>query len=422
MNKLLLFLLFMSTTTLSQQIKPNSEEIQRRIGDISPNKQPTIEDIVRKVADNIIANTSFQFVNTATKEKFESTKGKDTSNNVKAESRYNKWAYVNGVLTVGMVELSKALNDKKYLDYSSKNFDFIFSNLDYFKKMYDAKTRGVEWGAFFSMGNLDACGSMAAGLTDVNATANRADYRAYLDRAANYILTRQQRLPDGTLSRPGPRNPTLWADDLYMSVPFLSRMGKLTGDKKYFDDAIKQVENFNHYLFDSIAGLFFHCWYGDVQMNGVAHWGRCNGWIAMATAQLLNNLPANHPKRPELIRLLLRQIVGFSRYQDISGLWHQVLDKPDSYLESSVTAMFTYTVARAVNEGWINKTYLTIAEDGWKGLTTKITDDGQLQDVCIGTNIGDNIAFYYNRPKELNDTHGLGALLLAGVEMMRTKK
>src|SRR2546423_14780996 len=98
--------------------------------------KPSTEEIVRRVADNVIANTSFQFVNTATKEKFESTKGKDTSNNVKAESRYNKWAYVNGVLTVGMMEMSKVLNDEKYSDYSLHNFDFIFSNLDYFKKMY----------------------------------------------------------------------------------------------------------------------------------------------------------------------------------------------------------------------------------------------------------------------------------------------
>jgi unsaturated rhamnogalacturonyl hydrolase len=384
--------------------------------------KPTTEEIVRRVANHVIDSTSFKFVNTATGEKFESTKGRDTSNNVKAESRYNKWAYVNGVLTVGMMRLSSVLNDRKYSDYSQRNFDFIFSNLDYFKKMYDAKTPRVEWGAFYSMGNLDACGSMAAGLTDANMIANKKEYRAYLDRAADYILTKQLRLADGTLARPQPRNATLWADDLYMSVPFLARMGKLTGDNKYFDDAIKQVENFNHYLYDSAAGLFFHCWYGDVKMNGVAHWGRCNGWIAMAQTELLNNLPAGHPKKQELINLLLRQIVGFSRYQDISGLWHQVLDKPDSYLESSVTAMFTYAVAKAVNEGWINKTYLTIAEDGWKGLSTKITSAGDAQDVCIGTNIGDNIAFYYNRPKELNDTHALGAVLMAGVEMMRAKK
>src|SRR5580765_5088043 len=83
------------------------------------------EELVRRVADHVIENTSFRFVKSATGEKFESTKGKDTSSNVKAESRYNKWAYVNGVLTVGMIELSKALNDKKYSDYSLRNFDFI---------------------------------------------------------------------------------------------------------------------------------------------------------------------------------------------------------------------------------------------------------------------------------------------------------
>lgn len=384
-------------------------------------RQNNTEDIVRKVADRVIANTSFQFINNATGEKFSNTKGRDTSSGVKAESGYNKWAYVNGVLNVGMVELSDVLNDKKYSDYSKENYDFIFNNIDYFKKLYDAK-RKTEWGAFFSMGNLDACGSMAAALTDVYQLENRKDYRAYLDRAANYILHKQQRLPDGTLCRPKPRNATIWADDLYMSVPFLARMGKLTGDKEYFDDAIKQVENFNKYLFDPMTALFFHCWYSDVKMNGVAHWGRCNGWLAMAETQLLNELPTNHPKRQELIHLLLRQIVGYSRYQDISGLWHQVLDKPDSYLESSVTAMFIYAVARAVNEGWINKTYFTIAEDGWKGLRSKVTADGEIQDVCTGTNIGDNISFYYNRPKELNDTHAIGAFLLAGSEMIRAEK
>ena len=379
------------------------------------------ETLTRLVADRVIANTSFQFVNSKTGAKYASTKGLDTSSNVKAESRYNKWAYVNGVLNVGMIQLANVLNEKKYSDYSQKNFDFIFSNIDYFKKMYDAKGK-PEWGAIFSMGNLDAVGSLSAALTDVYALDNRKEYRAYLDRGANYILTKQLRLPDGTLARPQPRNATIWADDLYMSIPFLARMGKVTGDNKYFDDAIKQVENFNKYLYDPMTGVFFHCWYSDVASNGVARWGRCNGWLAMAQVQLLNNLPADHPKRQELINLLLRQIVGYSRYQDISGLWHQVLDRPDSYLESSATAMFTYAVARAVNEGWINKTYITIAEDGWKGLATKITSDGQIQDVCIGTNIGDNIRFYYERPRELNDTHATGAVLLAGTEMIRARK
>jgi len=102
-------------------------------------------------------------------------------------------------------------------------------------------------------------------------------------------------------------------------------------------------------------------------------------------------------------------------------MWHQLLDKPDSYLESSVTAMFVYTVAHAVNQGWISPHYITIAQNGWEGLARKITADGQLQDICIGTNIAENIRYYYTRPRETNDTHGLGAFLLAGTEMVLAK-
>ena len=83
----LLLLLFISTTVFSQ-------------------KKSSPEEIVRLVADNIIRNTTFQFVNDKTGEKFSSTKGKDTSIHVKAESKFNKWQYVNGVLTVGMLRMS----------------------------------------------------------------------------------------------------------------------------------------------------------------------------------------------------------------------------------------------------------------------------------------------------------------------------
>jgi unsaturated rhamnogalacturonyl hydrolase len=402
MKKLLLLLSFYSSM-LAAQVKPTAEEL------------------VRRVADNIIQTTSFRFLNSKTGEKFESTKGKDTTNNVKADSKFNKWQYVNGVLTVGMMRSAEILKDTKYSDYSRKNFDFIFNNLDYFKRIYEGGAQSAEYRPVFSIRSLDDCGSMSAGLLDVYAFDKRKEYMEYLQRVGDYIINKQVKFPDGTLARNGPRKMTLWADDLYMSVPFLARMGKLTGDSKYFDFAIQQVENFNRYIYDSTTGLFFHTFFNDENMNGVARWGRCNGWVAVAQAELLNNLPANHPKRAMLIKLLLRQIVGFSRYQDNSGMWHQLLDKPDSYLESSVTAMFVYTVAKAVNEGWINKRFLNIAQNGWEGLSKKVTDDGQVQDICIGTSVEEDIRYYYNRPKETNDTHGLGIFLMAGTEMIKAK-
>lgn len=383
--------------------------------------QNSSEEIVRRVADHIIQTTSFQFVNIKTGEKFASTKGKDTTNNVKAESKFNKWQYVNGVLTVGMVRIASVLHDQKYSEYSAKNFNFIFDNLGYFKRMFNAGNNGIEYRPAFNIRSLDDCGSMAAGLLDVYAFDKRNDYLDYLQRVGDYIINKQVKFPDGTLARNNPRVMTLWADDLYMSVPYLARMGKVTGDRRYFDFAIQQVENFNKYIFDPTTGLYFHTYYNDENMNGVARWGRCNGWVALAQVELLDNLPANHPKRAELVKLLERQIVGFSRYQDTSGMWHQVLDKTESYLESSVTAMYVYTVAKAVNEGWINKRFITIAQRGWEALAKRVTPAGEIQDICIGTSVEEDISYYFNRPKETNDTHGLGAFLMAGAEMVRAK-
>ncbi len=386
----------------------------------SPSK-PNTEEILRRVAENIIQSTSFNFVNNKTGEKFTSTKGKDTAASVRAESKFNRWQYVNGVLTVGMLRMAEVLHDTKYSNYSRKNFDFIFSNLDYFKKMFDAGNNSIEYRPVFRIGSLDDCGSMAAGLLDVYQLEKRKEYLDYLNRVGDYIINKQVKFPDGTLARNGPRKMTLWADDLYMSVPYLARMGKLTGDKKYFDFAIQQVEQFNKYIYDSATGLYFHSYYNDQNMTGVARWGRCNGWVALAQTELISNLPPDHPKRNELIKLLLRQILGYSRFQDTSGLWHQLLDKPESYLESSVTAMFVYTVAKAVNEGWIPQRYITIAQLGWNALSKKVTADGQVPDICIGTSIEEDILYYYNRPKETNDTHGLGAFLMAGAEMIKAE-
>ena len=379
------------------------------------------ERIVRRVADHILATTSFAIVDPGTGGRWTTTEGLAYSPTVRVESPYNQWEYWNGVMTVGLVRLAGALHEPRYADYSRHEMAFIFAALPYFRRQYDAGVREPSLFEWFRMGRLDDCGAMSAGLADVYALDPRPEYRAYLDRAAAYVSSGQMRLPDGTLARAVPRSVTLWADDLYMSVPFLARMGRITGDSRYFDDAIRQVEAFNRYLYDPAEGIYFHCWYGDERCNGVAHWGRCNGWLMMAQVELLSQLPADHPKRAELIGLLHRQVAGIARYQDAGGMWHQVLDRPDSYLESSCTAMFTYGIARAVNEGWINPGYLSVARNGWQGLSTRIDSEGRVADICIGTGISDDIAFYYNRPRRLNDIHGLGAVLMAGVEIIKAQ-
>jgi len=143
----------------------------------------------------------------------------------------------------------------------------------------------------------------------------------------------------------------------------------------------------------------------------------------MAKVHLLNNLPEDYPGREDVIMDLERQILGIAKYQSADGLWHQILDKSDSYLESSCSAMFTYCIARAVNQKWIDERYGSIAIRGWEGLKEyKIQLDGQVKDICIGTGIEDNLVFYYERPARLNEKHGLGAVIDAGVEVIKLKK
>jgi rhamnogalacturonyl hydrolase YesR len=96
-----------------------------------------------------------------------------------------------------------------------------------------------------------------------------------------------------------------------------------------------------------------------------------------------------------------------------------LLDRPDSYLETSASAMFTYAIARAVNRGYIEPRYASIAQRGWEGVMTRVRADGQIEGICAGTSTSDDLVYYYRRPTPLNDVHGLGTILMAGTEVLR---
>jgi hypothetical protein len=103
-------------------------------------------------------------------------------------------------------------------------------------------------------------------------------------------------------------------------------------------------------------------------------------------------------------------------------IWHQLLDKPDSYLESSSTAMFTFAVARGVNRGWLTPAYAPIAQTGWQALRERIRENGQIDDICVGTTAAYDAVYYYNRPTSLEAPQGYGPTLMAGAEMITLLK
>lgn len=383
------------------------------------------ETILRSIADNILEHTTLAYRNVNTGKIYQTTKEIPADTEVRFADQFTEWGYTMGVLDMAMIDLGAFLNEDKYTSYPVRHVANGFDNYKFFQERFKNDRPHYRWpyGQLWNMRLLDDCGAMGAGVIDVYHIAKRKEYKDYINQTAAFIMEKQERLPDGTLVRTTPHEMTLWADDLFMSVPFLARMGELTGDNKYFDDALLQVFNFSRYLWDPDKELYYHCYYSDLERNGVAHWGRCNGWVMMAQVHLLSFLPSDHIQREALIMNLERQILGIAKYQSAEGLWHQVLDKTDSYLESSCSAMFIYSIAKAVNEGWIDRRYASIALAGWEGLkNNKITAEGQLRDICVGTGIEDNLSFYYNRPARPNETHGLGPVIDAGIEIIKLKR
>ena len=118
---------------------------------------------------------------------------------------------------------------------------------------------------------------------------------------------------------------------------------------------------------------------------------------------------------------IVKHMSGVRACADPNGGWHQVLDHPESWLETSATGMLTYGIARGVNEGWLDASFANTALQAWKALQTKVTPEGDLLDVCGSTDTGD-LNFYLNRPRLQGDLHGFGSYLLAGAEIVRMQK
>lgn len=331
------------------------------------------EKVLRIMVDEIIKHTKFEFINEKTGERYQSANDIPADVNLKLESPYIDWRYWNGVLNIAMLELGDILTIPAYTEFPARNMDFTFNSYKYFKEKYKGEGKwNYPFGQFFIMEELDDCGAMGASLIEVYRSDSQKRYLDYINSTADHILSRQGRLKDGTLVRSFPYKWTLWADDLFMSISFLSRMGEMTGEEKYFDDAVNQVIKFHKYLFSEENGLMYHCWYSDLKQNGVTFWGRANGWAFLAQADLLDRLPVTHKDRGTLISLFMKHILGISRYQSKEGLWHQLIDKTDSFLETSCSAMFTYAIARGINEGYLDRRFLSIAEKGWEGILKKI--------------------------------------------------
>jgi len=379
-----------------------------------------IKATLDRIRDYFVRSTPYHIVDTQTGAVIaDLSKPTKTAGIDLRAGQFNDWDYPMGVVLAAMLQVSDVTGDASYRAYTFKNFDFIFDHMDYFRKqaeLYGAQSYGLR--RLLEFRELDDCGAIGAALIKANRQKPDARYRATIERIANHISHKNFRLPDGTLGRPRPQPVSLWADDLYMSVPFLAQMGVQSGDRAYFDDAARQVIQMSARLQDPATGLWDHSWFENTVPDPKFYWGRASGWSIMAAAELLSVMPEDHPERARVLEIFRRGAQGAAATQGGMGLWHQLLDKNDSYLETSASAMFTFAIARGVNRGWLSPAYAPVAQAGWQALATRVRPDGRIEGICVSTTAAYDAVYYYNRPTELGAMQGYGPVLMAGAEVI----
>ena len=204
-----------------------------------------------------------------------------------------------------------------------------------------------------------------------------------------------------------------WVDDMYMMTMIQTQTYRATKDKKYLDRAALAAAAYLDKL-QQPNGLFYHA------PDSPYYWGRGDGWFAAGMAELLRDLPNNHPKRARIMRGYQTMMASLLKYQTPDGLWRQLIDKPEAWEETSGSAMFAFAMVTGVKNGWLDaKTYGPATRKAWLGLVKHIDADGNLSDVCVGTNKGFSVQYYLDRDRETGNLHGQAPVLWTATALMR---
>ncbi|MDP5169763.1 MAG: glycoside hydrolase family 88 protein [Bacteroidia bacterium] len=336
-----------------------------------------------------------------------------------------QWTYTNGLIMMAMQRLWQASGDEKYWAYAKAYAD----------KLIDEKgqIRGYESTEF----NID---HVNAGKILFLLHERTGDNRYSIAlQTLREQLKWQPRTTDGGYWHKLRYPWQMWLDGLYMGSPFLAEYGEKFGDSAAFDDVAHQLIIMEKHALDPKTGLLRHGYdesrlqkWSDNETGQSPHvWGRAMGWYAMALVDVLDHLPQNHPQRQALLNILRRTSNAITTYQSKdSGLWYQVIDMAGTagnYEEATVTCMFAYSLARGVNQGYLEKHHMVTAQKAYQGLIDhliKLDDQGimSITKCCAVAGLGGepyrngSFDYYVNELIRDNDPKATGPFILASLE------
>jgi len=204
-----------------------------------------------------------------------------------------------------------------------------------------------------------------------------------------------------------------WIDDMYMITMVQVQAFRATGNPVYLDRASMEMVAYLDQL-QQPNGLFYH------ETEVKYFWGRGNGWMAAGMAELLSSLPKDHPRRARILEGYRKMMKGLLDNQGSDGMWRQLIDRPDSWPETSGTGMFTFAFVTGVKKGLLDvATYGPAARKAWLALVGYIDRNADVTSVCAGTNKLDDLDYYMTRDRMTGDFHGQAPVVWAASALLR---
>ena len=308
-------------------------------------------------------------------------------------------SYEWGVTYSAMLRAGQLTGDKSYTDYANRCMLFLAKQAPKFKARLD---RGEKIDPLMLQVVAPAALDDAGAICCAMIKSGKPELRSQIE---TYIAHRQYRYTDGQFARMRPVANTVWLDDMFMGIPALALHGDMS-------EALRQFRLFHDKMWVADRRLYRHGW-TPCSYHPSFFWGRANGWALLTACELLDV-----QKDPQIMQWFLEHLSGLLPLQDLDGCWHQLLDNPQTYLETSCTAIYCYCLAHAINQGWIApEPYVGQTLLAWNYVSAHVTPKGQVEGTCVGTGLAFDPAFYAYRPVNNYAAHGYGPVIWAGAEI-----
>ena len=289
------------------------------------------------------------------------------------------WDWFQGVALFGLYEYYRDSGDEKVLKYLTGWFD---ERIDH----QPAK-------------NINSMCPLLT-LSYLHELTGKKDYLDICVEWAEYAMTSLPRTEEGGFQHitiDSDNYMQLWDDTLYMTVLFIARMGQLLSRKDMTEESMRQFLVHIKYLTDTSTGLLFHGFNFDGRHHYAgALWGRGNAWFTAGLVDYLDMAQVSDGVRLFLLSTLETQAKALKKYHDSDGMWHTLINEPESYKEASATAGFSYGLLKAVRCGYLDESYRETALKGLDAILSRIDENGLLRDVSAGTCLSDSLDYYRN--------------------------